>query len=49
MSVFMDTYGLIAWINTRGSAHTRVKSYLDSYSGNIVTTEWEIAIEGYIG
>lgn len=40
MTVFMDTYGLIAWINTRDAAHQRVKSYLDSYSGSIVTTEW---------
>ncbi len=40
MTVFMDTYGLIAWINTRDAAHQRVKSYLDSYSGKIVTTEW---------
>ncbi len=40
MTVFMDTYGLIAWLNTRDAAHQRVKSYLDSYSGSIVTTEW---------
>jgi len=40
MTVFLDTYGLIAWINTRDAAHPRVKSYLDSYSGKIVTTEW---------
>ena len=40
MTVFMDTYGLIAWINTRDAAHQRVKSYLVSYSGSIVTTEW---------
>jgi uncharacterized protein len=40
MTVFMDTYGLIAWINTRDAAHQRVKSYLDSYSGSIVTAEW---------
>ncbi len=40
MTVFMDTYGLIAWINTRDAAHRRVKAYLDSYSGSIVTTEW---------
>ena len=40
MTVFMDTYGLIAWINTRDAAHQRVKSYLDAYSGSIVTTEW---------
>jgi uncharacterized protein len=36
----MDTYGLIAWINTRDAAHQPVKSYLDAYSGSIVTTEW---------
>jgi uncharacterized protein len=40
MTVFMDTYGLIAWINAKDAAHQPVKSYLDSYSGNIVTTEW---------
>ena len=40
MTVFMDTYGLIAWINTRDAAHQRVKTYLESFSGNIVTTEW---------
>ncbi len=36
MTVFMDTYALIAWINTR-DAHQPVKSYLDAYSGSIVT------------
>lgn len=40
MTVFMDTYGLIAWINTRDAAHLPVKSYLNVYSGSIVTTEW---------
>ncbi len=40
MTVFMDTYGLIAWINKRDAAHQAVKSYLDAYSGSIVTTEW---------
>ena len=40
MTVFLDTYGLIAWMNTRDAAHPRVKSYLDSYTGKIVTTEW---------
>ncbi len=40
MTVFLDTYGLIAWINTRDSAHRLVKSYLNSYTGGIVTTEW---------
>jgi uncharacterized protein len=40
MTVFLDTYGLIAWINTRDAAHERVRSYLASYAGSIVTTEW---------
>jgi len=40
MTVFMDTYGLIAWINARDAAHQPVKSYLDAFSGSIVTTEW---------
>ncbi len=40
MTVFMDTYGLIAWINTRDAAHQPVKAYLDAYAGGIVTTEW---------
>ncbi|MCY3016184.1 MAG: PIN domain-containing protein [Planctomycetota bacterium] len=40
MTVFMDTYGLIAWINTRDAAHQPVKSYLHDFSGSIVTTEW---------
>jgi uncharacterized protein len=40
MSVFMDTYALIAWINARDIAHQSVKSYLESYSGTIVVTEW---------
>jgi predicted nucleic acid-binding protein len=40
MTIFLDTYGLIAWINKRDADHERVKSYLDSYSGKIVTTEW---------
>lgn len=40
MTVFMDSYGLIAWINARDAAHEQVKSYLESFSGKIVTTEW---------
>jgi predicted nucleic acid-binding protein len=31
---------LVAWINTRDAAHQPVKSYLNAYSGGIVTTEW---------
>ena len=40
MTVFLDTYGLIAWFNTRDVAHPAVASYLKSFSGRIVTTEW---------
>ena len=40
MTVFMDTFSLIAWINTKDTAHQPVKDYLVSYSGKIVTTEW---------
>jgi len=40
MTVFLDTYGLIAWLNTKDAAHQRVKAYLESFSGRIVTTEW---------
>ena len=40
MTVFMDTFGLIAWINTRDAAHQPVKAYLEAYAGSIVTTEW---------
>jgi predicted nucleic acid-binding protein len=40
MTVFLDTYALIAWVHTRDAAHPTVKSYLDAYSGRIVTTEW---------
>jgi predicted nucleic acid-binding protein len=40
MTAFLDTFGLIAWINSRDAAHRLVKAYLDSYVGNLVTTEW---------
>jgi predicted nucleic acid-binding protein len=40
MTVFLDTFALIAWVNTRDAAHPAVKAYLDAYSGSIVTTEW---------
>lgn len=40
MTVFLDTFGLIAWINTRDAAHQSVRAYLETYSGRIVTTEW---------
>jgi predicted nucleic acid-binding protein len=36
----MDTFALIGWINARDAHHQRVKSYLENFSGDIVTTEW---------
>jgi hypothetical protein len=40
MIVFADTFALIAWLNPRDDAHARVASYLDGFTGQLVTTEW---------
>jgi predicted nucleic acid-binding protein len=40
MTVFADTYALIAWLNPRDAAHQAVAAYLDSFTGRLVTTEW---------
>ena len=40
MTVFADTYALIAWLNPRDNAHARVAAYLSAYAGRLVTTEW---------
>lgn len=40
MSLFVDTYALIAWLNRRDSAHETVRFYLEGYRGHLVTTEW---------
>ena len=40
MTVFADTYALIAWLNPRDNAHASVAAYLDSFTGRLVTTEW---------
>jgi uncharacterized protein len=40
MTVFLDTFALIAWINSKDVAHPLVTSFLKSFSGRIVTTEW---------
>jgi len=40
MTVFADTFALIAWLNPRDHAHAVVTEYLESYSGRLVTTEW---------
>lgn len=40
MTVFVDTYALIAWLNPRDDAHAAVCEFLDGYRGRLVTTEW---------
>ena len=40
MTVFADTFALIAWLNPRDNDHARVTAYLDAFSGRLVTTEW---------
>jgi uncharacterized protein len=40
MTVFADTFALIAWLNPHDEAHALVTAYLDDFSGRLVTTEW---------
>ncbi len=40
MTVFADTFALIAWLNPRDQAHAKVVAYLDGFTGRLVTTEW---------
>lgn len=40
MTVFADTYALIAWLNPRDDSHERVVAYLDGFMGRLLTTEW---------
>ena len=40
MTVFVDTFALIAWLNPRDSAHTIVAAYLNTFTGRLLTTEW---------
>src|SRR3954451_25348882 len=40
MTVFADTFALIAWLNPRDDAHDVVTAYLDGFTGRLVTTEW---------
>lgn len=40
MTVFADTFALIAWLNPRDHAHSVVTEYLGSFAGRLVTTEW---------
>ena len=40
MTLFADTFALIAWLNPQDNAHALVTSYLDGFTGRLVTTEW---------
>ena len=40
MTVFADTFALIAWLNPRDEAHAAVTAYLDGFTGRLLTTEW---------
>lgn len=40
MTVFADTFALIAWLNPQDDSHAAVAAYLDGFTGRIVTTEW---------
>jgi predicted nucleic acid-binding protein len=40
MTVFADTFALIAWLNPRDTAHAVVAKYLDDFTGRLLTTEW---------
>ena len=40
MTVFADTFALIAWLNPRDSAHDMVAAYLGGFTGRLVTMEW---------
>jgi predicted nucleic acid-binding protein len=40
MTVFADTFALIAWLNPSDEFHAEVTDYLDSFTGRLVTTEW---------
>jgi predicted nucleic acid-binding protein len=40
MTVFADTFALIAWLNPRDDAHEVVTGYLESFAGRLVTIEW---------
>jgi uncharacterized protein len=40
MTVFVDTFALIAWLSPGDHAHTRVTEFLEGFTGRLVTTEW---------
>ena len=40
MTVFVDTFARIAWLNANNAAHAVVTAYLNGFTGRLVTTEW---------
>lgn len=40
MTVFVDTYAFLGWINPNDSAYPSVSAYLAGYRGRFVTTDW---------
>jgi predicted nucleic acid-binding protein len=40
MTVFADTFALIAWLNPHDDCHARVTAHLDNFTRRLVTTEW---------
>jgi hypothetical protein len=40
VTVFADTFALLAWVNARDRDHAAVAGYLDGFAGRLVTTEW---------
>ncbi len=40
MTAFVDTFAFIAWMHADDAAHSVVSEYLESFTGQLVTTEW---------
>lgn len=40
MTVFLDSYAIIAWLNPRDQDSARVNAYLSTNTDPILTTEW---------
>ena len=39
MTVFVDAFALIAWLNPRDNSHAVVAAYLDGFTGRLLTSE----------
>lgn len=40
MMVFADTFALIVWVLSKDAYHPKIVSYLNNYTGKLLTTEW---------